>query len=61
MMWEVCCDKVVAQGSKVIMNAPVTKVRWTPGAATSVSLVVLAIALGTTLIAERWVKGQARV
>jgi sulfate transport system permease protein len=29
-----------------------------PSAATSVSLVVLAIALVTTLIAERWVKGR---
>jgi len=31
-----------------------------PSSATSVSLVVLAIALVTTLIAERWVKGRGR-
>ncbi len=37
MMWEVCRDKVVAQGSKVIMGSPVTKVRHEGGRAVEVT------------------------
>jgi protoporphyrinogen oxidase len=36
MMWEVCRDKVVAGGSKVVMGAAVTTVRHAAGRATSV-------------------------
>ena len=36
MMWEVCRDKVVAQGSKVIMETAVTTVHHAQGRATSV-------------------------
>ncbi|MCU1455300.1 MAG: amine oxidase [Acidimicrobiales bacterium] len=36
MMWEVCRDKVVAQGSKVVMETAVTKVRHEGGRAVAV-------------------------
>ncbi len=36
MMWETCTDKVVAQGSKVVMETKVTKVTHADGKATSV-------------------------
>jgi protoporphyrinogen oxidase len=36
MMWEVCRDKVVAQGSKVIMESAVTKIRHAGGRAVEV-------------------------
>jgi protoporphyrinogen oxidase len=36
MMWEVCRDKVVAQGSKVVMETAVTKIRHDGGRAVSV-------------------------
>jgi protoporphyrinogen oxidase len=37
MMWEVCRDKVVEQGSKVVMETAVTKVRHEGGRAVSVT------------------------
>ncbi len=37
MMWEACRDKVVAQGSKVVMDSAVTKVSRSDGRATSVT------------------------
>ena len=36
MMWEVCRDKVVASGSEIHMQVPVTKVRHSRGRATAV-------------------------
>jgi protoporphyrinogen oxidase len=36
MMWEVCRDKVVAQGSKVVMETAVTRIRHEGGRAVSV-------------------------
>ncbi|HYF47612.1 MAG TPA: NAD(P)/FAD-dependent oxidoreductase [Acidimicrobiales bacterium] len=36
MMWEVCTDKVRAQGSEVLLEAPVTKIRHEGGRATAV-------------------------
>src|SRR5204863_8108149 len=36
MMWEVCRDKVEAQGSKVLMESPVTRIRHEGGKAVAV-------------------------
>jgi len=36
MMWEVCRDKVIAQGSKIVLETAVTKVHHVDGRATSV-------------------------